>query len=243
MGNVKGEAQLPTPPADAGVSLKMGMQGDAVLSLQKSLNKFGYKLTEDGKFGPVTDGAVRDFQAKHGLTVDGIAGPFTLQALVFIVPTLPPVIVHGETPWMDWMKAREGWTEFDHDKELSAYWKYAGLPQFTTVIGTEHAWCAMTINAALHDTGYKGNNRADAASFRTYGTPCDYIYGAILSMRHVSGNNHVTFFAGWQDEAAKLAYCLGGNQSNALKVSVFNLSGNKNDHDEVIGGPRWPVKA
>lgn len=145
-----------------------------------------------------------------------------------------------KTPWMTWLKQREGWTEFDHDKELSAYWKYSGL-DYTTVIGASHAWCALTINAALHDTGYKGNNRANASSFRTYGTPCGWVFGAIISIRHKDGSNHVTTFHHWADEKNKIAACLGGNQSQAIRISTYNLSGNENGHDEVLTTPRWPI--
>ncbi|MGG2027229.1 peptidoglycan-binding domain-containing protein [Gottfriedia sp. S16(2024)] len=34
-------------------------------------------MTADGIFGPITDRAVRNFQKKNGLTVDGKVGPKT----------------------------------------------------------------------------------------------------------------------------------------------------------------------
>ena len=48
-----------------------------VKSIQEKLNRLGYNLTVDGKDGPGTQAAVRDFQGKNGLPVDGIAGPNT----------------------------------------------------------------------------------------------------------------------------------------------------------------------
>ena len=39
------------------------------------------KLDPDGKFGPLTQAAVRAFQTYRALTIDGIAGPETLSAL------------------------------------------------------------------------------------------------------------------------------------------------------------------
>ena len=61
--------------------LSFGAKGPAVEQLQKQLNQAGYKLNVDGDFGSRTQAAVMDFQKKHGLAVDGIAGPKTFGAL------------------------------------------------------------------------------------------------------------------------------------------------------------------
>jgi hypothetical protein len=44
---------------------------------QNLLNRFGYRLVVDGINGNATKAAVRDYQSRHGLTVDGIIGPRT----------------------------------------------------------------------------------------------------------------------------------------------------------------------
>ena len=49
--------------------------------LQQQLVTLGYKLTVDGKYGPATTEAVIAFQRANGLTVDGIAGRMTLEAI------------------------------------------------------------------------------------------------------------------------------------------------------------------
>ena len=56
--------------------LKLGSKGDTVKKLQQELN-----LTVDSDFGLKTDKAVREFQAKNKLTVDGIVGNNTWKAL------------------------------------------------------------------------------------------------------------------------------------------------------------------
>lgn len=59
-----------------------GSRGDEVRAIQERLIEWGYLSgSADGIFGPDTENAVRAFQKKNGLTVDGIAGPATLRAM------------------------------------------------------------------------------------------------------------------------------------------------------------------
>lgn len=63
-------------------SLKAGMNGGAVRSLQKELKTLGYYTgSVDGDYGEGTTNAVMAFQRDNGLTVDGIAGKSTLNAI------------------------------------------------------------------------------------------------------------------------------------------------------------------
>jgi hypothetical protein len=67
----------------SGRTVKNGNTGDAVKAVQYLLvNKFGYSLTIDGIFGPATNQAVRDFQTTYTLSSDGIVGPDTWKALI-----------------------------------------------------------------------------------------------------------------------------------------------------------------
>lgn len=64
---------MTTPP-----TLSKGSTGEAVEGLQNALNvRTGDHLAVDGKFGDLTDHAVRGFQRDRGLVVDGIVGPRT----------------------------------------------------------------------------------------------------------------------------------------------------------------------
>lgn len=58
-------------------TVRYGSSGSNVKKLQQELNKNGYKLDVDGKFGSKTQAAVRDYQSKNGLSVDGIVGTNT----------------------------------------------------------------------------------------------------------------------------------------------------------------------
>ena len=57
--------------------LLKGCIGWLVKMFQEDLDLLGYNLTVDGIFGPLTEAAVKDFQAKQGIMVDGIVGPIT----------------------------------------------------------------------------------------------------------------------------------------------------------------------
>ena len=62
--------------------LRKGDRGAAIKLLQHRLNLLGWQLTEDGVWGIKTDQAVRNYQYKAGLTVDGIVGAKTKAALI-----------------------------------------------------------------------------------------------------------------------------------------------------------------
>ena len=61
---------------------KYGSRGDEVAQIQTKLKRWGYyNGSIDGIYGTQTQKAVRYFQSKNGLTVDGIAGKNTLAAM------------------------------------------------------------------------------------------------------------------------------------------------------------------
>jgi DNA invertase Pin-like site-specific DNA recombinase/peptidoglycan hydrolase-like protein with peptidoglycan-binding domain len=72
-------ASQPTPQLAQGAG--MGAKPSAaVRRVQRVLHSRGYSLGRpgvDGRFGPLTDAAVRRFQADRGLAADGIVGPKT----------------------------------------------------------------------------------------------------------------------------------------------------------------------
>lgn len=72
--------------------LKRGTSGEPVRVLQAKLN-----VPVDGEFGPATDKALRDYQQKNGLAVDGIAGPDTFFHMGLYELVLLKVGTRGET--------------------------------------------------------------------------------------------------------------------------------------------------
>lgn len=78
------------PTAAQPVGRGAGMSGNAsqqVAQLQQRLNQYGAHLKVDGRFGPQTQAAVRQFQQTHKdssgkpLKADGLVGPKTTSAL------------------------------------------------------------------------------------------------------------------------------------------------------------------
>jgi Putative peptidoglycan binding domain len=68
--------------ANGRVSTSSSRSGDGtVKKAQAALNDKGYNLTIDGRNGPSTQNAVRDFQTKNGLTASGTLDDSTMSAL------------------------------------------------------------------------------------------------------------------------------------------------------------------
>lgn len=77
------------------VLCQRGDSGPEVELAQRLLvEKHGYAIIIDGQFGPATDEAVRSFQEKCGLTVDGVVGPATWRALNELPPPITPPPTH-----------------------------------------------------------------------------------------------------------------------------------------------------
>lgn len=101
-------------------ALRKGDSGLTVKWLQDLLLAAGHDLGKaDGVYGSKTKAAVEDFQRKHGLTVDGVAGKKTIAALTALdgVPVEVPeddepeeltIEVKVETMWEWWLTIAGG---------------------------------------------------------------------------------------------------------------------------------------
>lgn len=59
-----------------------GTKGPLAAAIQAALCEAGQALDIDGEFGPKTENALREFQRKNNLEVDGVAGPATYAKLL-----------------------------------------------------------------------------------------------------------------------------------------------------------------
>lgn len=75
-----------TKPAVAVPTVKSGSSGTNAKTLQKDLNYVGnYGLAEDGKFGTKSVTALKDWQKKNGLKVDGIYGNGSYKKMMAVI--------------------------------------------------------------------------------------------------------------------------------------------------------------
>ena len=83
MGFCVTTAVKPLEPETAYVAvIQQGNTGNTVKTIQQKLKNWGYYTgSVDGIFGSKTKEAVKYFQRKNGLKVDGIVGPNTLKHL------------------------------------------------------------------------------------------------------------------------------------------------------------------
>ncbi len=90
------DAATATPKPPSRPTLSVGSKGEYVVQLQERLKQLGFfNGTVDGVFGPLTESAVRSFQASKGLVANGIVDSITWDALdkanVPTPPEQPPV--------------------------------------------------------------------------------------------------------------------------------------------------------
>jgi len=143
--------------------------------------------------------------------------------------------MNNETPWMTWLEKNKGWHEVAGEEAnpfIIDCFNYTSLKGNKLALSDETAWCAALACAALEKNGYLSPHSAAAIAFDNYGTNSTIKYGAILTFKRTGGSGrHVTFFV--KEEFGYLR-CIGGNQKDALKESLFPK------HD--VMAIRWPVK-
>jgi uncharacterized protein (TIGR02594 family) len=137
-----------------------------------------------------------------------------------------------EMPWMDILKKHLG--EHEIAGRADNQWILDCFKHTSYHAGHDEVpWCAACACRVLEESGYRSTKNAAAASFSTYGQRCALQPGAVVVFHWATGGHHVTFCHHVVD--SDYVACIGGNQSDSLKISVFNR--------KFIEAVRWPVKA
>ena len=147
----------------------------------------------------------------------------------------PPPGGYDPEKWMTIARGELGVKEyagkFNNNPRIVEYHK-------TTSLGAsedEVSWCAAFVGWVMLKAGYTSTRSALARAYLTWGSPLSGPqYGAVVVFRR--GNNptfgHVALV---QKFDANYVWCIGGNQSDSVKVSRFSRSS--------VLGYRWPGPA
>jgi uncharacterized protein (TIGR02594 family) len=229
--------------------IKRGDRGEIVTAIQRALRSAGHEIVVDGVFGPITEAAVRRFQAAHGLTVDGIVGAKTGAALDKIVETfrstaepLPSTL--DNAPWLSTARALTGIAEIPGpaSNPLIMSWRDEIIARFPDMrhhlawySNDDIPWCGLFAAYCVAVHGYRPpDGPLWALNWRTFGVPLIApALGCILVFSR-QGGGHVGFYEG---EDQTHFHVRGGNQSN--KVNVARIAKTR----LAIAGVRWPATA
>jgi uncharacterized protein (TIGR02594 family) len=237
---------MPTEP------LERGARGTYVREVQEALRAAGHELIADGEFGPVTEAAVKRFQAAHGIAPDGAVGAKTAAALLraklpagVAAPApahvvLPSVVAIA--PWLAIMRALSGTREIPGAKSnpLILGWVQEILQVFPELApnldwyrNDDTPWCGLATAYVMAKTGHKPPFAPlYALSWRDWGIKMvKPALGAVLVFKR-AGGGHVGLYEG-EDDAAY--HVRGGNQSDSINVT--RVAKNR------CVGIRWPSGA
>ena len=108
-----------------------------------------------------------------------------------------------------------------HNPEIINFAKESG---FNNVVDDEMAWCSSFMNWVAFKAGAERSKRLDARSWLQVGTPVlipEFGDVVIFKRGDSDWQGHVGLFF---NQVGDLIYVLGGNQSNMVNISPYNVS-------------------
>lgn len=153
-------------------TIKKGSKGTDVLTLQKALSSATnyFKGAWDGVFGKETEATVKTFQKYSGLTVDGVVGPKTWEALSGHIPQESS----QEEPRTEHFKMSEFKCK-DGTSVPKEYWPNLQALMNWLEKGRAHFGKRITVNSGYRTPTY--NKKVDGAknSQHLYGAAADIV--------------------------------------------------------------------
>jgi uncharacterized protein (TIGR02594 family) len=95
-----------------------------------------------------------------------------------------------------------------------------GAPE-ELIVTDETPWCSAFVNNCVEEAGLEGTESLAASSWKNWGHEVEYgERGAITLIYTNTGSGyHVCFFVDSDEDGV---FCLGGNQSNRVKISKYS---------------------
>lgn len=137
-----------------------------------------------------------------------------------------------EPPWLEIARRELGVKEIPGSKSHPRILQYH---QATRLHAQDESvpWCASFVCWCLEQAGVRSTRSAAAASYATYGRPCELVDGAIVVFgkadSDAGGSGHVAFLVGMEGDNV---WVLGGNQGNAVSIA-------KRPKSRIVA-VRWP---
>lgn len=213
-------AALRTVP---GGILEQGASGSVVVLAQRKLAALGYALTGTGNFAGATDVAVRDYQTKRGLSVDGQIGPLTAADIDSMAgKKMPDAPTNSPVDYPLWVKfalAQVGVVEktgAGNNPVIMAWAKAEGGSVAKSYTADSIPWCALFQNMVFTKCGIRGTETLWALDWNEWGIKLSGpAVGAVAPMKR-EGGGHVFTVLG-KDKAGNIIG-VGGNQSDAVNI-------------------------
>lgn len=208
---------------------RIGDDGSIVKAIQLGLAGIGYQLKGAGYFGNATDTAVRAFQKKAGIKVDGVVGAETAAAIDLVesspMPPAAPVVAEiGRPLWFQAGLALVGTKEVPgagDNRTIIDWAKEEGGDVAEEYTHDSIPWCALFANHCLTLAGLPGTHSLWALDFagswpsvRLDGPAV----GAFAPMVR-NGGGHIIQIAGRARSGNYMG--LGGNQGDQVSIVEF----------------------
>lgn len=106
-----------------------------------------------------------------------------------------------------------------HNPKILEYIRSTDLSRYTS-LPDETEWCAAFVNWCIEKVGLPSTNSAVVSPWRNWGVrPPSIRRGCVVTFRWDDGWDHISFYLG---EVGNYVICLGGNQSDAVWISVYH---------------------
>ena len=106
-----------------------------------------------------------------------------------------------------------------HNPRILEYIRSTDLARYPS-LPDETEWCAAFVNWCIERAGLPSTNSAVVSPWRNWGVkPPSMRRGCVVTFRWEDGWNHISFYLG---EVGNYVICLGGNQSDAVWISVYH---------------------